>query len=106
MCVNVQGAGAVRNALCENWHVAWLPLQIPTKLTLLRRSVLTAQLFALELPLASPTSCELHAVICFLSAKGTIPIDIHHQLCEVYGPQSMDIKNVQKWVREFMYGRP
>ena len=41
---------------------------------------------------------------CFLSAKGTIPIDIHCQLYEVYGPQCMDVKNVRKWVREFIYG--
>ena len=44
-------------------------------------------------------------MIRFLSAKGTTPIDIHRQLCEVYGPQCMDIKNMQKWVTEFMYGR-
>ena len=42
----------------------------------------------------------MRAVICFLSAK----VDIHHQLCEVCGPQCMDVKNVRKWVREFMYG--
>ena len=59
--------------------------------------------FAMELPHASPARCELHAVIHFLSAKGTTPVDIHRQLCEVYGPQCMDIKNMQKWVREFMY---
>ena len=57
------------------------------------------------LPITSPARCELHAVICFLSTKGTIPIDIHRQLCEVYGPQFMDVKNVRKLVREFMYGR-
>ena len=44
-------------------------------------------------------------MIRFLSVNGTTPIDIQRQLCEVYGPQCMDIKNVQKWVREFMYGR-
>ena len=59
----------------------------------------------MELPLASPARCELRAVICFSSAKCTTPIDIHRQLCEVYGPQCIDVKNVQKWVREFMYGQ-
>ena len=57
----------------------------------------------MELPLAS-ARCELRAAIHFLSAKGTTPIDIHHQLCKVYGPQCMDVKNVLKWIREFMYG--
>ena len=58
----------------------------------------------MELPLTSPARCELCAVIHFLSAKVTIPIDIS-QLCEVYGPQRMAVKTVQKWAREFMYGR-
>ena len=80
-------------------------LQIPTKPSPLRRSVLTGQPFAMEVPLASFARCELRAVIRFLSAKGTTPIDIHRQLCEVYGPQCMNVKNVRKWVREFMYGR-
>ena len=65
--------------------------------------VLTGQPFAMELPLASPARCELHAVINFLSAKGTTPIYIYRQLSKVYGPQCMDVKNMQKWVREFMY---
>lgn len=59
----------------------------------------------MEIPLASPARCELRAVIRFLSAKNTTPIDIHRQLCEVYGPQCMDVKNVRKWVREFKDGR-
>ena len=42
----------------------------------------------------------------FLSAKGTTPIDIHCQLCKVYGPQCMDVKNVQKRVIEFKYKGP
>ena len=78
------------------------PLQIPTKLSLLRRLVLTGQRFTMEITLVSSTRCELRAVICFLSAKSTTPIDIR-QLCKVYGPQCMDIKNMWKWVREFMY---
>ena len=59
----------------------------------------------MELPLASPARCELRALNRFLSAKGTTPIDIHRQLCEAYGPQCKDVKNMRKWVREFMYGR-
>ena len=98
----------MKNALREirqYWHIAWLPpFQIPTKLSLLQRSVLTGQPLAMELPLTSPARYELCAVIRFLSAKGTTAIDIHRQLCKVYGPQCMDVKNVRKWVREFMYG--
>ena len=53
-------------------------------------------------------SCQVR-VACsnlFLSSKGTTPIDTHRQLWEVYGLQYMDVKNVQKWVREFMYRHP
>ena len=45
-------------------------LQIPTKQSPLRRSVLTGQPFAVDLLL-----------------------DIDYQLCKVYGPQGMDVKN-------------
>ena len=65
------------------------PLQIPTKLSPLRRSVSTGQPFAMKLPLASPTRCKLCAVIRFLSAKGTTPINIHCLLYKIYGPQCM-----------------
>ena len=71
--------------------------------SLLRRSVLTGQPFAMELPLASPARCKLRAVIRFLSAKGTTHIDIR-QLCKIYGLQSIDCQKCAKVVREFLYG--
>lgn len=49
--------------------------------------------------------CEVRAVIRFLNAKGTEPIEIHRQLTEVYGESCMDVKNVRKWCREFAAGR-
>ena len=64
---------------CFMWDPATLacslapPLHIPTKLSPLRHSVLAGQPFAMELPLASPTRCELSAVIHFLSAKCITP---------------------------------
>ena len=36
--------------------------------------------------------------------SGSLPIDIHCQLCKVYGPQCMDVRSMQKWVSQFMYG--
>jgi len=63
------------------------------------------QPFEIELPLAAPTRCEVRAVIRFLNAKGVKPIEIHHQLTEVYGESCMDVKNVHKWCREFTAGR-
>ena len=50
----------------------------------------------MELPFGSPARCELHAVTCFLSAKGNNPFDIHCQLYKVYVPQRMDVKNLWK----------
>jgi transposase len=44
-------------------------------------------------------------VIHFLFAKNTAPVDIHSQLCEVYGEKCMSIQHVRKWCREFKDGR-
>ena len=44
-------------------------LQIPTKLSLLQRSVLTGKPFAVELSLAFSARCKQHAQIRFFSAK-------------------------------------
>lgn len=59
----------------------------------------------MELPLASPSRCEMRSVIRFLTAKKVAPIEIHRQLVEVYGEKCMDVKNVRKWSREFLSGR-
>lgn len=59
----------------------------------------------MELPITKTAKCEIRAVIWFLNAKGTKPIEIHRQLVEVYGESCMDIKNVRKWCREFESGR-
>lgn len=44
----------------------------------------------MELPLASPASCELRSVIRFLAAKKKSAKEIHEELCEVYGEECMD----------------
>jgi transposase len=31
-------------------------------------------------------------------------VDIHSQLCEVYGEKCMSVQHVRKWCREFKYG--
>ncbi|UYV76099.1 hypothetical protein LAZ67_13002518 [Cordylochernes scorpioides] len=72
---------------------------------ILGRSVAVWQPFAMELPLSSPTKCELRSVIRFLNAKNNSPVKIHRQLVEVYGEKCMDIKNVREWCREFNEGR-
>ena len=93
----------MRNTLCDvwqHWHVVWLP---PFK-SLQNWAHCDAQSWPgsrlrWSSPLASPTRCELRAVICFLTAKGTTLIDIHRQLGEVYGSVCMNVENMQKWVQ-------
>lgn len=59
----------------------------------------------MDLPLASSASCELRSVIRFLSAKNIAPVEIHSQLCEIYGDKCMSVQHVRKWCREFKNGR-
>ncbi|GFU94052.1 hypothetical protein TNCV_2830021, partial [Trichonephila clavipes] len=65
------------------------PLQSLTKLASLRRLFLAQQPLAMELPLASPASCELRSVIRFLAAKKKSAKEIHEELCQVYGEKSV-----------------
>ena len=44
---------------------------------------------------------EVRSVIWFLWAKGTAPIEIHHEIQAVYGSNVMTVQHVRKWHREF-----
>lgn len=55
--------------------------------------------------IVSPADCKVRAVIQFLSAKGVKPIDIHREICEVYGQNIMSDGMVRKWVRAFKDSR-
>lgn len=59
----------------------------------------------MELPLASPASCELRSVIRFLAAKEKSAKEIHEELCQVYGEEYMSSGMVRRWVRDFKNGR-
>ncbi|KAF2901006.1 hypothetical protein ILUMI_05181 [Ignelater luminosus] len=56
-------------------------------------------------PIENPTDCEVRSVIHFLSAKGVKAIEIHRNICEVYGQNIMSDGMVLKWVRAFKDGR-
>ena len=56
-------------------------------------------------PIENPADCEVRGVIRFLSAKGVKAVDIHRQLCEVYGQNIMSDGMVRKWARAFKDGR-
>jgi len=45
--------------------------------------------------------CEIRSVIRFLNARNVLPSKIHHQICQVYGDNTMSDGMVRKWVRMF-----
>ena len=47
------------------------------------------------------TQEEVRSVTQFLWAKGTAPIEIHHEIQAVYGPNVMTVQHVRKCCREF-----
>jgi transposase len=44
------------------------------------------------------------AVIEFLTAEGSSPIEIHRRLRSVYGEDAIDVSSVRHWVRRFKSG--
>jgi hypothetical protein len=53
----------------------------------------------------NPASCEVRSVIRFLLAKNLKPIEIHRELCAVYGNNIMNESSVRKWCIQFKNGR-
>ena len=51
------------------------------------------------------TDCEIRSVIRFLNTRNVLPSESHHQICQVYGDNSMSDGIVRKWVRMFNEGR-
>jgi hypothetical protein len=45
------------------------------------------RLYIFEMPplIENPANCELRSVIRYLSTKGVKAVEIHHNICEVYG---------------------
>ncbi len=60
----------------------------------------------MELPIACAASCIPHCVIQFLCAKKSPPIEINHELIEMYGRDVMTVQHVRKWFHELCEGRP
>jgi hypothetical protein len=52
----------------------------------------------------NPASCEIRAVICFLHGKNMHAVEIHHELCAVYGLNVMSEGTVRRWCRMFRDG--
>ncbi|KAJ4440405.1 hypothetical protein ANN_08546 [Periplaneta americana] len=59
----------------------------------------------MEALIPSPAACEVRSVIKFFNAQSIAPIEIHRQLCQVYGPDIMSKQMVRRWCRQFSEGR-
>ncbi|KAJ4449970.1 hypothetical protein ANN_01377 [Periplaneta americana] len=59
----------------------------------------------MEALIPSPAACEVRSVIKFFNAQSIAPIEIHRQLCQVYGPNIMSKQMVRRWCRQFSKGR-
>ena len=46
----------------------------------------------------NPADCEIRSVIRYLSAKGVKVVEIHRNMCEVYGQNIMSDGMVHKWL--------
>ena len=46
-----------------------------------------------------PSDCEIRYVIRYLNAKGDKAVEIHRNICEVYGQNKMRDGMVREWVR-------
>ena len=55
--------------------------------------------------ICSSTAGEVRSVIRFLNAQNIAPIEIHRQVCQVYGPEIMSRQMVHCWCRLFSQGR-
>jgi len=46
----------------------------------------------------NPAASEMRSVIRFLNVKNMKPVEIHRQLCDVYGEHAMSSSVVRRWV--------
>jgi hypothetical protein len=50
----------------------------------------------------NPASCKIRSVVCFLPAKNMTAVEIHLELCMIYGRNVMSEGNVKQWCRIFI----
>jgi hypothetical protein len=49
----------------------------------------------------NPTSCEIYALFHFLYTKDMSAVEIHHELCTVYGQNVISEGTMRHWCRMF-----
>ena len=61
------------------------------------------RLYIFEMPplIENPADCEIRSVIRYLSAKGVKAVEIHSNICEVYGKKHNDWWNDMQMGKSF-----
>ncbi|KAJ4446185.1 hypothetical protein ANN_12878, partial [Periplaneta americana] len=59
----------------------------------------------MEALIPSPAACEVRSVIKFFNAQSIAPVEIHRQLCQVYGANIMSKQMMRRCCRQFSEGR-
>ena len=57
-------------------------------------TVASLQRLKMEALIPVPADCEVRSVIKFLNVQRTAPIEIHRQLCQVYGQTRLDSQHI------------
>ena len=58
-------------------------------------------IFEIRPLIENPADCEIRFVIRYLSSKGVKAVEIHRNICEVYGQNILNDVMVRKWVKAF-----
>ena len=73
--------------------------------TSLGLTVASLQRLKMQALISAPADCEVRSVMKFLNAQSIALIEIHRQLCQVYGPNVMSKQMVHRWCRQFTAGQ-
>ena len=57
-------------------------------------TIASFQRLKMEALIPAPADCEVRSVIKFFNAKSIAPIEIHHELCQVYGLTRLDGQHI------------
>ena len=68
-------------------------------------TVASLQRLKMEALIPAPANCEVQSAIEFLNAQNIARFEIHHQLCQVNGPNLMRKQTVGRCCRQFTAGR-
>ena len=68
-------------------------------------TVASLQRLKMEVFIPAPADCEVRSVINFLNAQDIAPIEIHRQLCQVYGYRQHTARRSTHLLQDFSWKR-